>query len=148
MSVRAALFMMILLQAGAPYVRADAAQAEPGALAAQAARRFPQPVRVGDLLGRAVIWPVESQDLLGRVSGVVRGPDGAVLVVMRTGGVFGLGARRVAVPIEAMVLVGDVMEVVGLSPSALRALPAYDGVGVSPVGPDEMIRVGLAKPSH
>ena len=148
MSVRAALFVMILLQAGASYVRAEAAQAEPHALAAQAARRFPQPVRAGNLVGRAVIRPVESQDLLGHVSGVVRGPDGALLVVMRTGGVLGVGARRIAVPLDAMVLVGDVMEVLGLSPAELDGLPPYDGGGAAPVGPDEGVRVRLAKPPH
>src|SRR5215469_7111364 len=36
-------------------------------LAESAAMRFPQPVRVGDLLGREVLRPVESQDVLGRV---------------------------------------------------------------------------------
>lgn len=33
-------------------------------LAESAAMRFPQPVRVGDLLGRQVLRPVESQDVL------------------------------------------------------------------------------------
>jgi hypothetical protein len=36
-------------------------------LAASAAMRFPQPVRVGDLLGREVLQPVESQNVLGTV---------------------------------------------------------------------------------
>ena len=34
-------------------------------LAARAARRFPQPVRVGDLLGRDVLQPIEAQPVLG-----------------------------------------------------------------------------------
>ena len=38
-------------------------------LAESTAMRFPQPVRVGDLLGREVLRPVESQDILGRVRG-------------------------------------------------------------------------------
>ena len=40
-------------------------------LAESAAMRFPQPVRVGDLLGRDVLRPVESQDVLGRVRELV-----------------------------------------------------------------------------
>ena len=38
-------------------------------LTESAAMRFPQPVRVGDLIGREVLRPVESQDVLGRVRG-------------------------------------------------------------------------------
>ena len=49
---------------------------------AQAARRFPQPVRVGDLIHRQVLRPVERQTVLGRVDGVARRADGAVLVVV------------------------------------------------------------------
>ncbi len=120
----------------------------PAELSAAASRRFPQPVRVGDLLHRSVVRATESQELVGRVDRVVRGPDGTVAVVIAYGGLLGLGARPVAVPVDAMVLVGDVMEVVGLKPAELRGLPTFDGAGVSPIGADEIIRVGLAKPSH
>jgi len=41
-------------------------------LTQSAAMRFPQPVRVGGLLGREVLRPVESQDVLGWVRRVVR----------------------------------------------------------------------------
>ncbi len=117
-------------------------------LAAQAARRFPQPVRVGDLLHRAVLKPVESQDVIGRVQHVVRQPGGGISVVISTGGLLGLGAHLVAVPVDAMVLVGQVMEVVGLTPAQLRALPPWrDGDGAE-APPDSVIKVGLAKPSH
>src|ERR1700742_2680756 len=51
-------------------------------LAEAAAMRFPQPVRVGDLLGRQVLRPVESQDVLGRVHRVVRDGNGQILVVV------------------------------------------------------------------
>ena len=140
------LALLVLLCALAPaLLRAAPSPAE---LAQAAAKRFPQPVRVGDLLHRSVIQPTESQDLLGHVERVVRGPDGVALVVIGYGGVLGLGARPVAIPVDAMVLVGDVMEVVGLKPAELRALPTYGGAGANPVGPDEVIKVGLAKPSH
>ena len=55
-------------------------------LAASAAMRFPQPVRVGDLLGREVLRPVESQDVLGRVRRVVRDRNGQIMVVINFGG--------------------------------------------------------------
>jgi hypothetical protein len=55
-------------------------------LAASTAMRFPQPVRVGDLIDREVLRPVESQDVLGRVRRLVRDRDGQVMVVVDFGG--------------------------------------------------------------
>lgn len=109
--------------------------------------RFPQPVRVGDLLGRDVLQPVESQRLLGTVVQVVRGSDGVITIVMRTGGFLGLGARLIGVPADAMVLVGQVMEVVAFTPAQLAAFPTYAGTATR-LAADSIIKVGLAKPSH
>ena len=121
-------------------------------LVARAARRFPQPVRVGDLIGRQVLRSVEQQDVLGRVAGLVRRPDGAILVVVNLngalGGVLGLNTRPVAVPVGAMVLLGEYMEVLDLSPAELRALPTFDDPGALRLAPDEIIRVGLQRPPH
>ncbi len=133
----------ILLLASAPAL----AQAPDPALAARAARRFPQPVRVGDLIRRQVLRPVEQQDVLGRVASVVRLPDGAVLIVVNLGGVLGVGTRPVAVPVEAAALLGEHVTVLDLSPEQLRALPSFDGAGAA-LGPDEVIRVGLTRPFH
>jgi hypothetical protein len=118
------------------------------ALAAAAARRFPQPVRVGDLLHRDVLQPVEGQNVLGSVQAVVRDGAGRLAVVVNFGGVLGLGARPIAVPLDGMVLVGDVMEIVAFTPKELRAFPTFSAGGTVPLGPDAVIRVGLAKPSH
>ena len=117
-------------------------------LAQSAAMRFPQPVRVGDLLHRDVLQPVESQDVLGRVTQIVRATDGTTLVVIDFGGFLGFGARPIAVPVDAMVLVGQVMEVVAYTPAQLRTFPTFSPASTTPVSPDSVIRVGLAKPSH
>lgn len=117
-------------------------------LAESAAMRFPQPVRVGDLLHRAVLRPVESQDVLGRVSQVVRDPSGRIDVVIDFGGVLGFGRRPIAVPVDAMVLLGQDMEVVGFTPDQLKQFPTFSASGTSPLPNDAVIRVGLAKPSH
>src|SRR6516162_6768782 len=63
-------------------------------LAESAAIRFPQPVRVGDLLGREVLRPVESQDVLGRVRDIVREGDGGIRVVIDFGGFLASEADR------------------------------------------------------
>ncbi len=117
-------------------------------LAEAAARRFPQPVRVGDLLKRQVLRPVESQPTLGWVHDVVKRTDGSIEVVVDYGGVFGLFARPIAVPVEAMVLLGQYMEIVDFTPDQLKQFKTFDGAGTTPLLPDSVIRVGLARPSH
>ena len=137
----------IMLLAGAG---ASAQQpAPPGmGLAEAAAKRFPQPVRVGDLIGRPVLRPLESQPVLGHVRQVVRTGDGTVDVVLDYGGLLGFGGRLIAVPADAMVLLGAEMEVVDFTPKQLDALATFDGGGTMAVPPQDTIRVGLARPSH
>ena len=117
-------------------------------LAESAAMRFPQPVLVGDLLHREVLRPVESQDVLGRVRELVRDSSGRILVVIDFGGFLGFGSRPIAVPVDAMVLVGRDMEVVAFTPQQLRQFPTFSPSGITAVSGDTIIKVGLAKPSH
>ncbi len=150
--MRPALLASLLLAAGAAHAQSPTPGGMPPppgmSLAASAAMRFPQPVRVGDLLGREVLRPVESQDVLGRVRQVVRDRDGTVLVVMGFGGFLGFGSRPIAVPVDAMVLLGQDMEVVALTPEQLGRLPTFSPAGTTAVADDTVIKVGLAKPSH
>jgi hypothetical protein len=117
-------------------------------LAASAAMRFPQPVRVGDLLHRDVLRPVESQEVLGHVRQVVRASDGTVDIVINFGGFLGFGARPIAVPADAMVLLGQDMEVVAFTPGQLARFPTFTSAGVVSVRDDTIVKIGLAKPSH
>ena len=117
-------------------------------LAQSTAMRFLQPVRVGDLFGREVLRPVESQDVVGRVQGVVRNQNGRIMVVIDFGGFLGFGARPIAVPVDAMVLLGQDMEIVAFTPEQLRQFPTFSPSGTTDVPADTTIKVGLAKPSH
>ncbi|WP_428491231.1 PRC-barrel domain-containing protein [Rhodopila sp.] len=118
-------------------------------LAASAAMRFPQPVRVGDLLHRTVLQPVESQTRLGRVDAVMQDGKGMIFAVIQYGGFFGFGSRPIAVPIDAMVLLGQDMEVVAYTPDQLSGFPTFSpGSGDTTIDPNRLIKVGLAKPSH
>ncbi len=112
------------------------------------AKRFPQPVRVGALLNRTVLQPVESKIVLGRVQDVVRQSDGTIDVIVDYGGWFGFFGHPIAVPVTAMVLLGEYMEIVDISPKQLDEFKTFDSAGTTPVPPDTEIRVGLAKPSH
>jgi hypothetical protein len=117
-------------------------------LAESAAMRFPEPVRVGDLLRREVLRPVESQDVLGRVRRVVRDKSGQIIVVVDFGGFLGFGSRPIAVPVDAMVLVGPDMEIVAYTPEQLRQFPTFSPSGTTDVADQTIVKVGLAKPSH
>ena len=70
------------------------------------------------------------------------------MVVVNFGGFIGFGARPIAVPVDAMVLVGQVMEIVAFTPDQLRHFPTFSASGTMDVADDTIIKVGLAKPSH
>ncbi len=138
-----------LLAAGliCPAIATAQQAAPPGVdLKAFAATRFPQPVRVGDLIHRTVLEPVESRRILGHVDQVVRF-DGGAAIVMSFGGFLGLGAHKIAVPLDAMVLLGAELEVLDFTPQQLGQFPIYNGGG-SVLGSKEIIHMGLAHPSH
>jgi hypothetical protein len=117
-------------------------------LAARAAKRYPQPVRVRDLIGRDVLEPLESQPILGRVTAIVRRPDGGLDFVIAFGGFLGFGARLIAVPADAMALLGEWVAVLDYTPAQLASLPTADPAALSPLPADATIRVGLTKPFH
>lgn len=117
-------------------------------LADSAAMRFPQPVRVGDLLGRDVIQPVESQNFIGTMRQVVRDPDGTISALIELGGFLGFRGRLISVPVDALVLLGQVVEVVAYTPAQLRHFPTVAAASATPLSSDAIIKVGLAKPSH
>ncbi len=140
-----------------PSAPADGAAAPPilasPALARHAAERFPQPVLAGALIHREVLRPVEQQEVLGRVAGVVRRPDGALLIVVDAKapgwrGWLGLGARPVAVPAKALALLGEYVALTDLQPAQLQALPAFDPAQAQPVPLAELIRMGIVRPFH
>jgi hypothetical protein len=129
-------------------------------MAGRAARRSPQPVRAGDLAGRLLLQPDESQPVLGRVAGLVR-RGGTVEMVVLLDGEWGLGwlglrrldwhgfgSRRVAVPVEAVALLGEHVALMDLTPERLQALPTFAPGSATGITPDETIRVGIVRPFH
>lgn len=137
MRVRSVAMAMIFVAGAAQGLIAGAARGQ----------RFPQPVRVGDLAGRAVLEPVESQRVLGRVQGVVR-EAGGVSVVIELRRWFGWTTRLVAVPVGAVALVGDAVDLVGDTPAQVWERPVFDPAGATALAAEATIEVGLAKPSH
>ena len=126
----------------------------------RAARRFPQPVRAGVLVGRDLLKPEEAQPVLGRVTGLARRGD-AIDVVVRLDGRWGLGwlgsnwstwqgfgPRLVAVPVEAVALLGEHVALMDLTPERLGALPSFVPDPAAAVPPDATVRVGIVRPFH
>ena len=64
------------------------------------------------------------------------------------GGFLGFGSRPIAVPVDAMVLLGQDMEIVAFTPEQLQQFPTFSASGTTRLPDDAVIKVGLAKPSH
>ena len=109
--------------------------------------RFPQPVRVGDLLGREVLVPSRANTFsVGFV-------DLFATAMVRswlwwTAAVFWASTWPIAVSVDAMVLLGQDMEIVAFTPKQLRQFPTFSPSRTTDVADDAIIKVGLAKPSH
>ena len=132
-----------LAQTGTPAAQGSAASPQ----AARAVKRYPQPVRVGDLIDRLVLQPDEAQAILGRVAAITR-RDGDISFVLRIGGVLGFNTRQVIVPVEAVALLGEHVALMGFTPEQLREFPTLDPSNVTALASDETIRVGLVRPFH
>lgn len=106
-------------------------------------RRFPQPVRVGDLIGLPVL---DDDDVtLGRVRQVVRRADGKILLIVSYGGWFGWGSRLVAVPIEVVAILARQIAALDMPPSEFAAAPTWQGTGAQVLASDETIRIALGR---
>ncbi len=95
-----------------------------------------------------VLRPVESQPTVGRVRNVVRQADGGIYMVVNYGGLFGFFTRPIAVPVTAMALLGEYVEVIDFTPHQLDNFQRFDAAGTTPLPPDSLIDVGLIGPAH
>jgi hypothetical protein len=110
---------------------------------ARMARRWPQPIRVGDLVGRPV---VDDDDvILGHVQQVVRTPAGKLLLIVPYRRWFGWFARPVAVPIEVVVSIGRNTASVDMQPQAYAAAPTWVEGRDRKLDDDETIRIAIGK---
>jgi hypothetical protein len=109
-------------------------------------RRFPQPIKVGDLIGLALL---DDYDLtIGYVRHVVRTPQGKIQLIVTQGGWFGpwfgVGTRLVPVPVEVVAILGRQLASLDLPRQEIAAVPTWSGNdGTIPAG--EMIRVAVAR---
>jgi len=105
--------------------------------------RFPQPVRVGDLIGLPVLD--NSANTLGHVRQVVRTQEEKIELIVSYGGFLGWGARPVAVPIEVVGIQGRELASLDMPPSEYAAAPTWRNAGAQALADDAMIKIALAR---
>ena len=86
-------------------------------------RRFPQKVKVGDLIGLPVL---DDNDVtLGRVQRVVHTPEGKVRLIVGYSKWFGWFGRPVAVPIEVVAILARQIASLDMPPAEYDAAPTW-----------------------
>jgi len=105
--------------------------------------RFPQPVRVGDLIGLPVLD--DDDTTLGRVREVVRDPQGKIKLIVAYSKWWGIGGRPVAVPIEVVEILGRQIDAVDMKPAEFAAAPTWVAGADAPIAPDQIIRIAVGR---
>jgi hypothetical protein len=106
-------------------------------------KRFPQPVRVGALIGMPVIDLNSST--LGYVRQVVRTPAGEIEFIVDYSWWWGWFGRPVAVPLEALGIEGGHLVSLDMPPSEYAAAPTWHDTGAAPLRADASVRVALSR---
>ncbi len=109
-------------------------------------KRYPQPARVGDLIGYPVLD--DNSRTLGYVRQVVRTADGKIELIVAYNswcGWCGFDTRPVAVPIEVVGVLGRQIASLDMPPSEFASAATWNGSGATILGADETIRVALAR---
>jgi hypothetical protein len=113
------------------------------AAAERMGRRFPQPVRVGDLIGLPLLD--ENSRTIGYVRKVVRTRANKIELVVDYDGWFGWEARPVAVPIEVVGIQGRDLASLDMPRSEYAAAPAWQPTDETAIPDDDSIRIALSR---
>ena len=106
-------------------------------------RRFPQPARVGHLIGMPVLDLYSKT--LGYVREVVRTPAGETEFIVGYSQWWGWFGRPVAVPLEALGIEGGHLVSLDMSPSEFAAAPTWRDTDAPPLPNDAIVRVALSR---
>lgn len=106
-------------------------------------KRFPQPVRVGDLIGLPVLD--ERASTLGYVRQVVRNSVGNIELIVVYSRFWGWFGRPVAVPIEAVGIEGRQLVSLDMDPDEYENAPTWQGKDATALPDDATIRIALAR---
>jgi hypothetical protein len=107
--------------------------------------RFPQPVRVGDLIG----YPLfdDQARTLGRIRAVVRTNTDKIELIVDYGGLFGMswGSHLVAVPLEVVGIAGRHVSSLDMPDSEFAIAPTWQDGDAQRLPADTVIRIALAR---
>jgi hypothetical protein len=108
-------------------------------------RRYPQPVKVGHLIGLPVLD--ERDNTYGYIREVARTADGKIILVVPYRDWLGWapvdwGRKDVAVPIETVAILARQVAALDFSRADFAAAPAYTGQGTALTG-GETIRIAV-----
>lgn len=135
-------------QAQEPKEESDEAQLSPEE---RMNRRFPQPIRVGDLIGLPVLDGKDST--IGFIQQVVRTPEGKIQLIVPyrrqfgwlPPGVVGWGTRPVAVPIETVAILGRQVAALEMEPDDFEDAPTFTASEAAPLNPNDSIRIAITR---
>ncbi len=132
----------------APKPQADENEKSEPTPAEKFKKRFPQPVRVGHLIGLPVLDDDDST--IGYVSEVVRSPDGKVSLIVPYSKWFGWcrscwGKRPVAVPIEVVTILASQLDAVDMSREDFDDADTWEPSEDKPIPPDEKTLIALGQ---
>lgn len=108
--------------------------------------RYPQPVRVGDLIGIPLLD--DSASTLGHVREVVRTKENKIELIVAYDGFLRWRTRLVAVPIEVVGIAGRHLTSLDMPRSEYAAAPTWTPAPRSPDGQlsdDATIRIALSR---
>lgn len=111
-------------------------------------KRFPQPVRSGDLIGLPVLDDGDST--IGYVRGVARMADGKIVLIVPYSAWFGWakterGKRLVAVPIETVVILARQINAVDMPRGDFDDAPSWDPAQGKTLAAEEKTLIGLGR---
>jgi hypothetical protein len=119
------------------------AAAEADSLEARMGRRFPQKVKVGDLIGLPML---DDDDVtLGHVQQVVRSLEGKIKLIVSYSKWFGWFGRPVAVPIEAVAILAKQIASLEMQPAEYEKAPTWMAGADRPVPESEIIRIAITR---
>ena len=133
---------IMLAQAMVPPTGMDDAN-KPMPMVERMNRRFPQAVRVGDLIGLPVLD--DRSSTLGFVRQVVRTNAGKIELIVSYSRWFGWFGRPVAVPIEAVGIEGRQVASLDMPRSDYAKAPTWQGQDATALPDDASIRIALAR---
>ena len=105
--------------------------------------RYPQPARVGDLIGLPVLD--DNARTLGYVRKIVRTNENKIELIVDYRGFLNWRSRPVAVPVEVVGIAGRQISSLDMPRSAYASAPTWQSAGVQTLPANSMIRIALSR---